>query len=70
MNTLRIGIDIGGVCAKDSYNYENSDQDQESIINMPNCVSSLEELKKQGHYLVLVSFCGRKLVAKIKHVID
>lgn len=58
--SLRIGIDFGGVCSVDSDNYEDDTKGHKESINVPGCVEALKELKRQGHQLVLVSFCGRK----------
>jgi len=55
---LRIGVDFGGVLTPHGKDYEKG-QGNISQMNMPGCISALEELKKDGHYLVLVSFCGR-----------
>jgi hypothetical protein len=56
--SLRLGIDFGGVCSRDSEKYETDSKDDQDI-NVPGCTKALEELKRQGHYLVLVSFCGK-----------
>lgn len=57
--TLRLGIDFGGVCSRDSERYETDTEDDQGI-NVPGCIEALTELKRQGHHLVLVSFCGKK----------
>ncbi len=54
---LRIGVDFGGVCTPMRKDYEHGELP--SKMDMPHCCESLLELKNQGHYLVLVSFCGR-----------
>lgn len=54
---LRIGIDIGGVCTTDNaYDADSKDE----LVLADGCLEVLTELKKQGHHLVIVSFCGRK----------
>lgn len=59
--TLRLGIDFGGVCSRDSDSYEtDADAKDDQAINVPGCIEALTELKRQGHYLVLASFCGKK----------
>lgn len=62
--SLRIGIDIGGVCLVDSESYESSVTGDEKKVTddvvVKGCLDALAELKQQGHYLVIVSFCGRK----------
>lgn len=55
-NKLRIGIDFGGVLADDSL-YEKGSTKSE--MSMPGCKEALKLLRKEGHYLVLVSFCGK-----------
>ena len=55
---LRIGIDFGGVCTPLGAAYE-SNNPTDAKMDMPGCCEALLELKAQGHYLVLVSFCGK-----------
>jgi len=54
---LRIGIDFGGVLTQKGEKYEKNKNDV-SHMDMPGCIVALQQLKKDGHYLVLVSFCG------------
>jgi len=56
--TLRIGVDMGGVCVHKAKDYENSDNDFDGTINMEGCVEAIRKLRAEGHYIVLVSFCG------------
>ena len=51
---LRIGVDYGGVCSASA---EHCDSEQ---IDVPGCLETLRLMKQNGHYLVLISFCGAK----------
>ncbi len=57
---LKIGIDYGNVCSSDAASYENESNDNELGINVPDCLSTLRQLRDDGHSLYLVSFCGKK----------
>lgn len=57
---LKIAVDFGGVCSVHSERYEAKDMDGLEPINVPGCVEALQEMKKQGHKLYLLSFCGAK----------
>lgn len=61
--SLNIGVDFGGVCSAQAEKYESRakytpNEKEKEIINIENCVEVLRELRKQGHKLYLVSFCG------------
>jgi len=56
---LRIGIDFGGVCQKDSETYESSVIEGNNIFDIEECESTLKKLRADGHKLILISFCGR-----------
>lgn len=56
---LRIGIDFGGVLTPKGEQYE-TNKNVVSQMDMPGCIPALQQLKKDGHYLVLISFCGPK----------
>jgi hypothetical protein len=56
---LRIGVDMGGVCVHKGQEYEDDRAKFHRVMDMPNCVEILRLLKAKGHYIVLVSFCGR-----------
>ena len=47
-----IGVDMGGVCC-------DKKEDGRDLFNIPNVLESLNALKKAGHTLILVSFCGQ-----------
>ena len=64
---LRIGIDLGGVCSIHARDYEGTGEMKE-IINMPGCVEALQQLRKDGHTLVLVSFCGKSRAEQTKKI--
>jgi len=49
---LKIGIDFGGVLIDEK-------TIGKTVINIPDALEALKFLKKEGHYLVLISFCGR-----------
>ena len=52
----KIGIDFGGVLSI----HDNGDAEHKNtFMNMPNALSSLEQLKNDGHELYLISFCGK-----------
>jgi hypothetical protein len=60
---FRIGVDFGGVLAKHKRGEENQDKIEEhknTQIDMPGAIENLKKLKKNGHQLYIVSFCGRK----------
>lgn len=56
---LRIGVDMGGVCVRKGRQYEDDTKQFNRVMDMPKCIESLQALRAMGHYLVLVSFCGR-----------
>lgn len=58
INSLKIGIDFGGVLS--IHDGKCVDKEHRNvIINMPQALESLLELKKQGHKLYLISFAGK-----------
>lgn len=57
-----IGIDMGGVCSRKSVDYEGHGE-YHTALDMPGCAESLRELKRNGHTLILISFCGRSRAA-------
>ena len=60
---FRIGVDFGGVLAKHTkVGEENAPvtEHKNTNINMPGAVENLHKLKKKGHQLYIVSFCGKK----------
>ena len=58
MSHLRIGIDFGNVLTREGHD-EDEKEKGIPVMNMPGCQDALKLLKSQGHYLVLISFCGR-----------
>lgn len=66
-NTFTIGIDFGGVLSI----HDGGDQEhQNTSLNMPNALESLEELSKSGHRLLLISFCGYNRAVDTKKCIS
>lgn len=63
---MRIGIDYGGVCSENSDAHEDSKVEQVPLLNMKGCLEALQQLKKDGHQLFLVSFCGRKRANQVR----
>lgn len=64
--TLRIGVDFGGVLSDDAlYDKESTNPE----MSMPGCQEALKTLRSQGHYIVLVSFCGRNRANRNREVI-
>lgn len=60
-NKFNIGVDFGGVLSiheSKSTNVSGSEH-RNTAITMPFAVDALKKLKKKGHNLYLVSFCGR-----------
>jgi hypothetical protein len=60
---FRIGVDFGGVLARHKKGEEHTEKIEEhknTNIDMPDAVETLKKLKKKGHYLYIVSFCGKK----------
>ena len=58
--SLKIGVDMGGVCSSKSAIYEDDTKEMKTLIDVPDCLKYLEQLNKDGHELYLVSFCGRR----------
>jgi len=58
-NALCIGIDFGGVLSIHDRG-DRSGEHKSVAINMPDGMKSLAQLKKDGHQLHLISFCGKK----------
>ena len=60
---FRIGVDFGGVLAKHSTKDEEFkpvEEHKNTRIDMPGAIENLHKLKKKGHELYIVSFCGKK----------
>lgn len=60
---FRIGVDFGGVLARHSKPGEEVapvKEHKNTNIDMPGAVENLHKLKKKGHELYIVSFCGKK----------
>jgi hypothetical protein len=60
----RIGIDFGGVLSQHDKTHlledRNRQQHRNVQIDMPFAIESLQQLKADGHSLLLISFCGRQ----------
>ena len=56
---MKIAVDFGGVCSV-AGEYEERDEDRVEMINVPRCVETIGQLKRLGHKVILVSFCGRR----------
>lgn len=67
--SLRIGVDIGGVCSIRSDDYE-SENKRVEIFDVKGCVESLQILRGLGHKLYIISFCGRKRAQKTRGLIE
>lgn len=60
---FRIGVDFGGVLARHSKPGEEVKpvaEHKNTHIDMPGAIENLHKLKKKGHELYIVSFCGKK----------
>lgn len=60
MTSLKIGIDMGGVLANKSKDYEDDTKEHKGLINVDDALDTLLSLKPSGHELYLVSFCGKR----------
>jgi FMN phosphatase YigB (HAD superfamily) len=56
---LNIGIDFGGVLSIHDSDHTHDKQHRNLAINMEGALESLQELKRLGHKLYLISFCGK-----------
>lgn len=67
--SLKIGIDFGGVLSIHD-GEPIAVEHRSTAINMPNAIESLHLLKKLGHKLYLISFCGKTRAVQTKKSID
>jgi hypothetical protein len=58
--SLKIGVDMGGVCSSKSMVYEDDSKEMNVLIDVEDALKYLELLQRDGHELILVSFCGRR----------
>ena len=65
---FKIGVDFGGVLSiHDSKMTNNSGlEHKNTAINMPFAIDNLKKLKKQGHELYIISFCGKTRAKETK----
>ena len=66
---LKIGIDFGG-CLSIHDGENTHSEHRKTEINMPGCLDILHQLKKDGHDLYLISFCGKSRAEETKKAID
>lgn len=69
-NRLRIAVDFGGVLSASSGDYEDGKNEAIVPINIEDALESLLFLKKEGHELYLVSFCGKKRAEQTRSYLE
>ena len=69
---FKIGVDFGGVLAKHKKgeDAEKLEEHKNTQIDMPGAIETLKKLKKNGHDLYIVSFCGKKRAIEGKAEIE
>jgi hypothetical protein len=69
---FKIGVDFGGVLAKHKKgeDAEKLEEHKNTQIDMPRAIETLKKLKKNGHDLYIVSFCGKKRALEGKEEIE
>jgi hypothetical protein len=69
---FKIGVDFGGVLAKHNKgeDAEKLEEHKNTQIDMPRAIETLKKLKKNGHDLYIVSFCGKKRALEGKEEIE
>lgn len=69
---FKIGVDFGGVLAKHKKgeDAEKLEEHKNTQIDMPGAIETLKKLKKNGHDLYIVSFCGKKRALEGKEEIE
>jgi hypothetical protein len=69
---VRIGVDYGNVLSVHTDIYESKDESASDVcgITVPGAVDALIELKKLGHTLHLVSYCGKKRAGITKKYLE